>query len=118
MPIRSLAIVILFLGLNVAAHAQGLTNLGVSSYEGQNVSSVGVAGRPDITFDSVQSAIAVQPDKPLNEKDVDATVAGLKQRPGVQDVQVDLQPSVERRTGPVRARACDVCGHVSTSPAR
>jgi outer membrane protein assembly factor BamA len=75
------------------ALAQGLPNLGVSSYAGQNVSSVGIAGRPDVSFNSVQSLITVQPDKPLTEKDVDSSVSALKREPGVNDVHVDLQPS-------------------------
>ena len=92
---RALACAILFLTLDVAARAQGLPNLGVSSYAGQKVSSVDVAGRPDVTFTAVQDLIAVQPDKPLTPQDVDASVVGLKRHPGVQDVQVDLQPSAE-----------------------
>ena len=86
----------LFLLFSGAALAQGsLPSLGVGSYVGQNVSSVEVAGRPDLTTDSVQNLIAVAPDKPLNKQDVDQTVNALKRHPGINDVTVDLQPSSE-----------------------
>ena len=75
------------------AGAQAFPSLGVSSYAGQNVSSVDIAGRPDITFNSVENLIAVEPNQPLEPKDVDASVAALKQHSGVRDVRVDLQPS-------------------------
>jgi len=75
--------------------AQAIPNIGVSSYVGQNVSSVTVAGRPDVSFSSVQNLISVEPDKPLVKKDVDATVSALEQRPGVTHVRVDLAPSAE-----------------------
>jgi outer membrane protein insertion porin family len=75
------------------ARAQGFVTLGVSSYVGQNVSSVGIAGRPDITFGSVQDLIAVEPDKPLSQQQVDDSIAALKQHPGVTGVLVDLLPS-------------------------
>lgn len=86
----------MFLLFSGAALAQGsLPSLGVGSYVGQNVSSVEVAGRPDLTTDSVQNLIAVAPDKPLNKQDVDQTVNALKRHPGINDVTVDLQPSSE-----------------------
>ncbi len=88
------ALAVLFL-YSMVVHAQAFPTLGVSSYAGQNVSSVEIAGRPDVTLDSVAREISVEPNKPLNPKDVDATVAALKQHTGVRDVKVDLQPAAE-----------------------
>ncbi len=79
----------------VTAHAQALPSLGVSSYVGQKVSSVDIAGRPDISFNNVEGLIAVKSDEPLTEQDVNASIAALKQHSGVRDVGVDLQPSPE-----------------------
>jgi len=73
--------------------AQQMPTLGLSYYIGQKVSSVDIAGRPDVSFNSVQNVIAVRPGQPLVQQDVDATVASLKQHSGVQDVGLDLQPS-------------------------
>ncbi len=75
--------------------AQSFPSLGVDSYVGQNVSSVDIAGRPDVTFDSVAKDVAVHPNKPLRKQEVDASVAALKHETGVRDVHVDLQPSAE-----------------------
>lgn len=77
----------------VGARAQGFATLGVSSYVGQNVSSVDIAGRPDISFGSVQDLISVEPDKPLTEQEVNDSIAALKQHPGVTGVRIDLLPS-------------------------
>src|SRR5579862_3385309 len=89
--------VLLFLVISIAVpcRAQQFPTLGVSNYVGQNVSSIDVAGRPGISYDSVQSDVAVKPNQPLTEKDVNATVSALKDRLGVKDVAVNLQPSAE-----------------------
>ena len=79
----------------IAAQAQGFATLGVSSYVGQNVSSVGIAGQPGVSFSSVQQLIAVEPDKPLTQQAVNDSIAALKQHPGVTGVRVDLQPSAD-----------------------
>jgi outer membrane protein insertion porin family len=86
--------VVVFL-LPALSAAQGLPNLGVSSYEGQNVSSVEIAGRPGVTLDSVQGLVAVKAGRPLTEQEVNASVNALKQSPGVTDVHVDFQPSAD-----------------------
>lgn len=74
--------------------AQQMPSLGLSAYAGQNVSSVDIAGQPDVTLPSVQSVIAVKQGKPLSEEDVNASIAALKQR-GYSDVKLDLQPSAD-----------------------
>ncbi len=67
----------------------------LSSYIGQNVASVDIAGRPDITFKSVQQVIAVKPGQPLSQKDVDTSTANLKQHGRFQDVKLDLEPEAD-----------------------
>src|SRR5215471_13107862 len=75
--------------------AQEFPSMPVSSYVGQNVSSVEVAGRPDVTYDTVQGMIALKPNQPLTEQAVNASVNALKASPGVTDVRVNLQPSAD-----------------------
>src|SRR6516162_1500883 len=73
------------------ADSQAFPSLEVQSYVGEKVSSVDIAGRPDLSFDSVAKEIAIEPNKPLDQHDVDATIAALKHESGVRDVRVDLQ---------------------------
>ena len=72
-----------------------MPNQQLSSYIGQNVASVDIAGRPDVTFKSVQSLISVKPGQPLSQKDVDSSTASLKQRGGFQDARLDLEPEAD-----------------------
>lgn len=69
-----------------------MSNQQLSSYIGQNVASVDIAGRPDVTFKSVQGLISVKPGQPLSQNDVDSSTASLKQHGGFQDVKLDLEP--------------------------
>ena len=82
----------LFVHSRAAAQQPGL---GVSSYIGQNVSSVDVEGRPDVTLNSVQGAIAVKPGEQLSKSDLDSSIAALKRLPTFQNVTLDLQPSAD-----------------------
>ncbi len=75
--------------------AQEFPSMPVSSYVGQKVSAVEVAGRPDVTYKTVEGMIAVKPDQPLTEQAVNASVNALKASPGVTDVRVNLQPSAD-----------------------
>ena len=90
-----LAVAALLASLAVSGVAQQLPGETVSSYVGQNVSSVQVAGRPDVTLDSVQGLIEVKPNQPLTQDKVNASIDALKHSPGVTDVRVDLQPSAD-----------------------
>lgn len=67
----------------------------VSAYAGQTVSSIDVAGRPGMTFDSVRDLISLKQGQPLRQNDIDSTIAALKQHTDVQDVGLDLQPEAD-----------------------
>ncbi len=67
----------------------------LSSYLGQTVTSVDIAGRTDVSLASLQGLIEVKSGQPLLQKDVDSTTANLKQRGGFQDVKLDLEPEAE-----------------------
>ncbi len=88
----ALVLAITLLGSRVTL-AQQFPSLGVSAYAGQKVSFVGIAGQPDLSFASVQHLIAVTQGKPLTQKEADDSMAALKQRAGIQDVSLDLEPS-------------------------
>src|SRR5215469_9560430 len=72
--------------------AQESPGQAASAYAGQTISLVDVAGRPDVTYQSVQNLIPVKHGQPLEQKDVDAAIAVLRQRTGIQDIALDLQP--------------------------
>ncbi len=67
----------------------------LSTYMGQNVSSIDVAGRPDVTLDQVSRYFAVQKGKPLSQADIDTTVAALKKSGEFDNVWVSAQPDAE-----------------------
>jgi outer membrane protein assembly factor BamA len=71
--------------------AQQLTPSTIS-YEGQNVSSVDIAGRPDLNLRQLRQLIAQPVDKPYSKEKVDATIAALKQAGQFKDVQLEVRP--------------------------
>jgi outer membrane protein insertion porin family len=62
------------------------------SYEGQKVSSVELAGRPDINLRLMDPLIAQAINAPYRQEQVDATVAALKKTGRFQDVTVQVMP--------------------------
>ncbi|HYX52719.1 MAG TPA: POTRA domain-containing protein [Candidatus Limnocylindrales bacterium] len=62
------------------------------SYEGQKVSSVEVAGRPDLNRHSVEALIKQPLNAPYREAEVNATIAALKQLNGVTKVTTQVEP--------------------------
>src|SRR5438093_4218723 len=67
----------------------------VSSYEGQNVTSVEVAGRPDLNPDRFSAALAPAVGQPFSKAKAEATIRSLKASGSFQDVQLDLRPEPE-----------------------
>ncbi len=64
----------------------------LSSYFGQNVASVEVAGRPEQTYSKLQNVIAVKPGQPLRKSDIDASIASLEQQANISGVSLDVEP--------------------------
>lgn len=71
--------------------AQQLTPSAIS-YEGQNVSSVDIAGRPDLNLRQLRQLIAQPAGKPYSKEKIDATIAALKQAGQFKDVQLEVHP--------------------------
>src|SRR5262249_46088652 len=66
----------------------------VSSYEGQTVSSVTLAGQPKQEL-LPQVELAQRPNTPYSQQKIDETVANLKKTGAVEDVKVQVTPEAK-----------------------
>lgn len=64
------------------------------TYEGQNVSSVELAGRPDLKTEELKSMLAIKAGQPFSRAKVDESVAALKSTQQFQDVQLRVVPDI------------------------
>jgi outer membrane protein insertion porin family len=62
------------------------------SYEGQNVTSVELAGQPDLDARTLQSLITLQPGQKFAQAKVDQSIAALKRAGHYQTVEVEIRP--------------------------
>ena len=62
------------------------------SYEGQTVSSVELAGQPDLNMDEFNALVAQHSGEDFSIEKIDETVASLQRTGKFQDVQIDLRP--------------------------
>jgi outer membrane protein insertion porin family len=69
-----------------------LTEEVLSSYEGQKVTVVAVAGRPDVTTAQYQSVFLQKSGTPFSEESVRQTVEALKKAAHTADVQIQVSP--------------------------
>jgi len=65
------------------------------SYEGQRVSSVEIAGRPDIDARKLEPELAQREGQPFSQAKVDQTIAALKRVQGVQGVELEVRPQAD-----------------------
>lgn len=64
----------------------------LGSYEGQNVASIEIAGRPDLTTAQFKSAFAQKAGQPFSKEKVTQTAATLKARGDFKDVRIQVDP--------------------------
>lgn len=64
----------------------------MQSYEGQNVSTVEVAGQPNGDMSKYDALLQQKQGEPFSTEKITATVNALKKQGGVQDVVLDLSP--------------------------
>jgi len=64
----------------------------LASYEGQNVTSIVIAGRPDFTTAQFSSLFAQHTGEPFSQDKVNQTVAALKASGKFDDVQLQVEP--------------------------
>ena len=64
----------------------------LSSYEGQNVASIEIAGRPDLSSSQFDSAFAQKPGQPFSKEKVEQTAAAVKTAGKFEDVRLQVDP--------------------------
>jgi outer membrane protein insertion porin family len=67
----------------------------LASYEGQPVTTVDIAGRPDLKISQFTSELAQKPGQPFEKQQVDRTAAALKTAGNFQNVRVQVEPEAE-----------------------
>jgi outer membrane protein assembly factor BamA len=74
---------------------EGVKRTELLSYEGQTISSVELAGRPDINPDEFTKLLTLQSGGAFSAEQVDQSVRALKGTGQFQDVEVNLRPELE-----------------------
>ncbi|HEY2472799.1 MAG TPA: POTRA domain-containing protein [Terracidiphilus sp.] len=64
----------------------------LSSYQGQTVTSVDVAGRPDLNASQFASALAQQSGQPFDLQKVEATAGAIKAAGKFENVRIEVEP--------------------------
>ena len=64
----------------------------VSSYEGQNVTSIEIAGQPDLKTSQLEHLFVQKSGQPFSKEKVDQTIAALKAAGQFKDVQLQVDP--------------------------
>jgi len=73
-------------------HTSQQTKEVLPSYEGQNVSSVELAGQPELNTESLVPLLAQKQNQPFSQAKVDETIAALKRVGHFHDVQIQMRP--------------------------
>ena len=64
----------------------------LSSYEGQKVGAVEIAGRPDVNASDLQPLLAQKAGEPFAKSKIDQSIAALKSSGTAKDVKLDIRP--------------------------
>ena len=64
----------------------------LAPYEGQTVSSIDIAGRPDLQVSQFTAVLAQQSGQPFNKQKLDSSAAALKTAGNFQNVRVQVEP--------------------------
>jgi outer membrane protein insertion porin family len=64
----------------------------LSSYEGQTVTAVEIAGRPNLDVTKLMPLLAQHQDEPFSREKVDQSIATLKKEGGFTEVQLQVEP--------------------------
>lgn len=65
----------------------------LSSYEGQNVASIQIAGRPDLDPAQFSTSFVQQPNQPFSNAKLDQTIAALKEKVHADSIRVQADPA-------------------------
>lgn len=72
-----------------------LTEQILSSYEGQKVTSMEIAGRPDLTTAQFMPLFAQRTGQPFSKAKIDQTIAALKQKGKFSQVELQVSPEAD-----------------------
>jgi len=78
-----------------ASSAASTASQTLSSYEGQNVTAVQIAGRPDLDSSQYASSFAQKVGQPFSNEDVDRTAAALKAATNCDSVRIQVEPEAK-----------------------
>ncbi len=67
----------------------------LASYDGQPVTAIDIAGRPDLKVSQFHSDLAQQPGQPFDKQKIDRTAANLKTAGKFQNVRVQVEPEAK-----------------------
>ncbi len=62
------------------------------SYEGQNVISVEIAGRPDLNSQNLLAMLSQRAGQPFSQEKVDESIVTLKKAAGIKEVELEVRP--------------------------
>jgi outer membrane protein insertion porin family len=67
----------------------------LSSYEGQPVAAVELAGQPGLDTSRFESLVAIKPGQPFDKQKIDQTIASLKSSGAAKEVELEVRPQPE-----------------------
>ena len=67
----------------------------LSSYKGQTVTSINIAGRPDLKADDFTSKFAQRAGEPFDKQKIDNTVAAIKAAGNFKNVRIQVEPEAQ-----------------------
>src|SRR5690349_11407725 len=65
------------------------------SYEGQHVTTVELAGQPELNTKTLVPLLSQRSSEPFSQSKVDASLAALQQKGGFQTVELEIRPDPE-----------------------
>ena len=87
----------------------------LASYEGQNVSSIEVAGRPGLTSAQFSQFFVQQVGQPFSKDNVEKTAAALKTGGHFDQVETEVEPELDENIEGGDTSASDTCASDSDS---
>ena len=67
----------------------------LSSYQGQTVTSINIAGRPDLKADDFTSKFAQRAGEPFDKQKIDNTAAAIKAAGNFKNVRIQVEPEAQ-----------------------
>lgn len=67
----------------------------LSSYDGQNVSSIQIAGQPQVQYEQLAPLLIQKPGEPFSKEKVDQTAAALKAKGNFTAVRIRVEPEAD-----------------------